>query len=174
MRFHGHPWPQAALNRDWHEWGWKLFHHAAYVTAPWPQLHSQHNPGGVRFDRMSVTEWIDRFIPGGIRSDFGAVCVAAVIDEFGGPPDEMSALNLVYLLGQDASTDSGAQPRSAPQLAGADEKWHIHGGTDQLVTGILARLPRGTLRLGQRLAAVRPARRRRTAAPSTTTARPAR
>jgi monoamine oxidase len=156
MRFHGHPWPQSALNRDWHEWGWKLFHHAAYVTAPWPQLHNAHNPGGLRFDRMSATEWIDRFVPGGTRSDFGALCVAAVLDEFGGPPDETSALNLVYLLGQDASTDSGAQPRSAPQLAGADEKWHIHGGTDQLVTGTLARLPRGTLRLGQRLTAVRP------------------
>jgi monoamine oxidase len=156
MRFHGRAWPQAALNREWHAWGWKLFHHAAYVTAPWPQRHDAHNPGGRRFDHMSVTEWIDRYVPGGTRSDFGALCLAATLDEFGGPADETSALNLVYLLGQDASTDSGAQPRDAPQLAGADEKWHIHGGNDQLITGILSRLPRGTLHLGQRLVAVRP------------------
>ncbi len=155
MRFRGKKWPQAALNRDWHEWGWKLFHHAAFVTAPWPQLYNANNPGGRHFDHMSVTEWIDRYVPGGVRSDFGAVCTAAVLDEFGGPADQTSALNLVYLLGQDDSTASGAQPHGEPQTAGADEKWHLHGGNDQLITGILARLPHGVLHLGQRLVAVR-------------------
>jgi monoamine oxidase len=156
MRFHGKIWPQAALNRDWHDWGWKLFHHAAYVTAPWPQLYHQNNAGGRHFDHMSVTEWIERYIPGGVKSDFGQVCIAAVLDEFGGPADQTSALNLVYLLGQDDSTASGAQPHGEPQLAGANEKWHLHGGNDQLITGILARLPRGVLHLGHRLMAVRP------------------
>ena len=102
-----------------------------------------HNAGGRRFDHMSVTEWIDTLHPRRGQSDFGAVCIAAVLDEYGGPADETSALNLVYLLGQDASTASGAQPHGEPQLAGADEKWHIHGGNDQLITGLLARLPRG-------------------------------
>jgi monoamine oxidase len=156
MRFHGREWPQAALNRDWHDWARELFHHAAYVTAPWPQLYNASNPGGRRFDHMSVTEWIDAYIPGGVASDFGAVCIAATADEYGGPAEETSALNLVYLLGQDASTASGAQPHRAPQLAGADEKWHIHGGNDQLITGLLTRLPAGVLRLGERLVAIRP------------------
>lgn len=156
MRFHGKKWPQAALNRDWHDWAWKLFHHAAYVTAPWPQLYHAGSPGGRRLDRMSVTEWIDTYIPGGVASDFGALCIAAAADEYGGPADETSALNLVYLLGLDASAASGAQPRGAPQLAGGNEKWHIHGGTDQLITGLLTRLPAGVLHLGQRLVAIRP------------------
>jgi monoamine oxidase len=156
MRFRGRAWPQAALNRDWHEWGWKLFHHAATVTAPWPQLHNAHTAGGRRLDHMSVTEWVNAYIPGGTASDFGALCIAATLDEYGGPADETSALNLVYLLGQDASTASGSQPRRAPELAGANEKWHIHGGNDQLITGILARLPSGALHLGERLTAVRP------------------
>ena len=104
---------------------------------------------------MSVTEWIDDYIPGGVKSDFGALCIAATLDEFGGPADETSALNLVYLLGQDASTGSGSQPRGAPVLAGADEKWHIHGGNDQLITGLLSRLPNGVLKLGERLVAIR-------------------
>jgi monoamine oxidase len=156
MRFHGRPWPQSALNRDWHEWGWRLFHHAANVTAPWPQLHNASTAGGRRFDRMSVTEWVDTYLPGGTGSAFGALCIAATLDEYGGPPGETSALNLVYLLGQDASTASGAQPRRSPALAGADEKWHIQGGNDQLITGLLARLPAGALHLGERLTAVRP------------------
>jgi len=156
MRFNGKKWPQAALNRDWHEWAWKLFHHAAFVTAPWPQRYNASNPGGRRFDHMSVTEWVDTYIPGGVASDFGALCIAAVLDEYGGPADETSALNLVYLLGQDDSVASGFQPHSAPQLAGADEKWHIHGGNDQLIMGLLARLPAGVLKLGERLVAIRP------------------
>ena len=156
MRFHGKRWPQSALDRDWHEWGWKLFHHAAFVTAPWPQEFNNNNAGGRRFDHMSVTEWIDTYIPGGVKSDFGSVCIAAVLDEYGGPADEMSALNLVYLLGQDSSTASGAQPHPEPELGGADEKWHIHGGNDQLITGLLERLPRGVLHLGERLVAIRP------------------
>ncbi len=155
MRFHGRRWSQAALDREWHDWGWKLFHHAANVTAPWPQLHNSSNVGGRRFDHMSVTEWVDAYIPGGVASDFGALCIAATLDEYGGPPDEMSALNLVFLLGLDASTASGNQPHGEPQLAGADEKWHIHGGNDQLISGLLARLPAGVLHLGERLVAVR-------------------
>ena len=96
MRFGGRSWSQAALNKDWHDWAWKLFHHAAFKTAGWPVLYNSYSPGAKRFDQMSVTEWIDEYIPGGVKSDFGALCVSAVLDEFGGPPDEESALNLVY------------------------------------------------------------------------------
>ena len=155
-RFGGQTWSQAGVNQDWHDWGWKLFHDAAFVTAPWPQLYDHSNPGGRQFDQMSVTEWIEGYVPGGTRSDFGALCISAVLDEFGGPPDEQSALNLVYLLGQDDSRGDDVQPRGTPQLAGADEKWHIHGGNDQLISGLIERLPAGTVSLGEQLVAVRP------------------
>jgi monoamine oxidase len=155
MRFGGHPWPQASLNRDWHEWGWQLFHDAAFTTAPWPTLYTTSTPGARRFDHMSVAEWLDAYVPGGIDSDFAAVCVAAVLDEFGGPVDEQSALNLVYLLGQDDSKSDDVQPRPRPQLAGADEKWHIHEGNDQLISGLVARLPAGSVHVDQQLIAVR-------------------
>jgi monoamine oxidase len=157
LRFGGRPWSQAALNRDWHEWAWELFHHAAFKTAPWPILHNSFTPGGLKFDRMSVSEWIEAYIPGGIGSDFGALCVSAVLDEFGGPPDEQSALNLVYLLGQDDTTSNNWQPRKRPALGGANEKWHIHGGTDGLISGLLERMPPGTLELGYELVALRTA-----------------
>ena len=103
---------------------------------------------------MSAAEWIDTYVPGGMGSDFAAVCVAALLDEFGGPVEEQSALNLVYLLGQDDSRGDGAQPRARPQLAGANEKWHVHGGNDKLISGLLARLPAGSVHLGQQLVAL--------------------
>ncbi len=151
----GHIWPQADLSKDWHDWGWKLFHEAAFVTAPWPVLYDSYSPGALAFDRMSVPEWIDANVPGGVKSDFGALCVSAVLDEFGGDPDEQSALNLVYLLGQDDSTGNSFQPRGTPALGGVDEKWHIHGGTDLLITGLLDRLPAGSVNYGQQLVALR-------------------
>ena len=155
MRFHGKKWPQAALNRDWHEWGWKLFHDAAVhdrALAPALQLEQS---GGRRFDHMSVSEWIERYIPAA-SGRFRRGVHRGRARRVRRPGRRASALNLVYLLGQDDSTASGAQPHGEPELDGADEKWHIHGGNDQLITGILDRLPPGVLHLGQRLVAVRP------------------
>jgi monoamine oxidase len=155
LRFGGKPWSQPALNRDWHQFGWKLFHDAAVNKAPWPTLHTHSTKWGRRWDHMSVTQWIEAHVPGGANGDFGRLCISAVLDEFGGPPDEQSALNLIYLLGGDASTNSGNQPHGAPELGGADEKWHIHGGNDQLITGILDRLPAGVVKYGEKLVALR-------------------
>jgi monoamine oxidase len=154
LRFFGRPWSQAKLNADWHEWGWKLFHDAAFDKAPWPVLYDNYTQGALEFDRMSVPEWIEKYVPGGTKSDFGALCVSAVLDEFGGPPEETSALNLVFLLGQDDSTKNGSQPHKTPALGGADEKWHVHGGNDQLIWGVIDRLPTRTLNLGHKLVAI--------------------
>jgi monoamine oxidase len=154
LQFNGKLWSQKALNRDWHHFGWKLFKDAA-TKADWPTTHRHSTKWSRRWDRMSVSEWIDAHVPGGIGGDFGQLCISAVLDEYGGPPEEQSALNLIYLLGGDASTKSGLQPRSTPALGGADEKWHLHGGNDQLITGILDRLPSGVVRLGEKLVSLR-------------------
>jgi monoamine oxidase len=78
-----------------------------------------------------------------------------LLDEYGGPASEQSALNLIYLLGTDDSSASGRQPKNYPVLSATDEKWHIREGNDQLIRGLLGRLPGGAVRLGQRLVAVR-------------------
>jgi monoamine oxidase len=155
FRFAGRFWPQAALNREWHEWGWRLFNDAAFTKAPWPTLYNKHTAWGWRWDHMPAPEWIDAHIPGGLDSDFGRLCASILIDEYGGRGGEESALNLVYLLGMYDSVPSGRQPKGSPQLSGTDEKWHIRGGNDQLISRLIERLPPGTVHLGQRLVAVR-------------------
>jgi monoamine oxidase len=155
LRFKGRIWPQAALNRDWHEWGFRLFYEAAFVKAPWPTLHDSSTPSGRRWDHTPAPEWIEQHIPGGLDSDFGRLCVAVLLDEYGGPVAEQSALNLIYLLGTDDSSPSGQQPPGRPQLSATDEKWHIRGGTDRLIQALIAALPSGTVHLGARLEAVR-------------------
>jgi monoamine oxidase len=154
FRFDGRSWSQAAVNRDWREFGRRLFREAA-ATASWPTTHRRHTASAARWDRMSVTDWSDAHIPGGSDGDFGRLCIAAVLDEYGGAADDQSALNLIYLLGADSSRRTGVQARSAPQLDGGNEKWHIRGGNDQLIAGILRGLPDGVVRLGHRLLALR-------------------
>jgi monoamine oxidase len=103
---------------------------------------------------MSVVEWIERYVPGGMGGRFGKLCYSDVISEYGGPPENQSALNLVYLLGYDDSTKDGYQPPTYPVLAGSDERWHIQGGNDQLIDGLVSRLPEGTIDFGRQLTAL--------------------
>jgi monoamine oxidase len=155
MRFGGRFWSQAALDRDWHGWARALFLDAANNKAPWPTLYNSSSAWGRRWDHMPASDWIDKNIPGGRDSDFGQLCAAVLLDEYGGPVEEQSALNLVYLLGFDDSTASGLQPKTYPELSGTDEKWHIHGGNDQVISGLARRLPAGSIRVGERLVALR-------------------
>jgi monoamine oxidase len=155
FRFDGRFWPQSALNREWHDWGFRLFYDAAFNKAPWPTLHNNHTAWGERWDHTAAPDWIEEHIPGGIDSDFGRLCVALLLDEYGGPVAEQSALNLVYLLGLYDSVPSGRQPAGQPQLSGTDEKWHIREGNDQLIWELIRRLPAGTVHLGERLEGIR-------------------
>jgi monoamine oxidase len=154
FRFGGEPWSQEALNRDWHEWAYELFFDAAFRKAPWPTLYDRAGARAKDWDAMSSVDWIAAHIPGGLDSEFGQLCVSILLDEYGGPVEEQSALNLVYLLGMYDSAPSGRQPETSPELSGTDEKWHIRHGNDQLVSGIIERLPSGTVRLGQELVAL--------------------
>ena len=153
--FSGRPYTQAMLNADWHEFGWSLFHRAA-LSASWPTTYTQYNADGLALDRQSVSEWIEANVPGGSSSAFGKLCYYDVESEYGGPADRQSALNLIYLLAYDDSLrGAGWQPKGAPILAGTNEKWHVHDGNDQIITGLLGELPEGTVRTGQQLVALR-------------------
>ena len=151
--FNGVRYTQRELNRDWRDFGWKLFHDAAREVGNVNYRHYSNQ--AKKLDNTSVAEWIDDNVPGGLPSPFGKLCYADVLDEYGGPPEKQSAVNLIYLLGLDASRGNGNQPRSWPELGGSDEKWHIRGGNDQLITGLVSELPAGTINLDYRLEALR-------------------
>jgi monoamine oxidase len=151
--FSGERYTQKELNEDWRDFGYALFREAVR-RAPSANYRSYSHDAYV-WDHMSVAEWIDRYVPGGLSGRFGKMCYADVISEYGGPPETQSALNLLYILGYDASTLSGYQPHGHPVVAGSDEKWHFAGGNDQLVSGLAARLPQGTIHHGHRLIALK-------------------
>jgi monoamine oxidase len=145
---------QAQLNRDWQAWAWTLFHDAV-KTVPWPQSYDSYNATGYQWDQMSASEWMERFQPGGSSSDFAAACLQSLIDEYGGDPADQSALNHTMIMGYfDSANGQGYQPTDSPYLAGTDERWHISGGNDQLVSGLVSQLPAGTVSTDQTLVAL--------------------
>jgi monoamine oxidase len=151
----GGRYTEEMLNTDWHEFGWSLFQRAA-AAAPWPTTHRNRTPASIALDAMSAAEWIDANVPGGLASDFGRLCYLDVESEYGGPPEEQSALNVIYLLAYDDSIPgTNIQPKGTPALGGTDEKWHVEGGNDQIVSGMLSQLPNGTTRVRQQLVALR-------------------
>lgn len=91
-------------------------------------------------DEMSVAEWLDGNIAGGARSLTGSFADAQMASEFGLDANKLSALNLLY------------EYIEAP--AGADERFHISGGNDQLVSGLDGLLPDGTIAMDSPLEAI--------------------
>jgi len=150
----GGRYTEAMLDADWHEFGWSLFQRTV-ASAPWPTTYLTRTPASIALDNQSAAEWIDGNVPGGLASDFGRLCYLDVESEYGGPPEEQSALNVIYLLAYDDSVPrSNIQPRRTPALGGSDEKWHVEGGNDQIVAGMLSELPAGATRTNQQLVAL--------------------
>jgi monoamine oxidase len=151
----GARYTQAQLDADWQAWGWSLFNNAIQ-TVPWPQSYNSYNATGYQWDHMSVPQWMSQYMPGGAAGNFGAMCVQNVIDEYGGDPADQSALNLTMILGYyDSANGRGYQPKNSPYLAGTDERWHVTGGNDQVVTGMVNQLPAGSIQTGQVLVALK-------------------
>ena len=151
----GARYTQAMLDADWQANAWALFNDAVRV-APWPTRFTTFSQAGFDWDHVSVVDWIEQHVPGGLDSPFGKLCYYVVVSEYGGPPELQSALNLVYILGYDDSRNGqGFQSSSTPSLYGTDEKWHIHGGNDQLIGGMVRQLPSGAIRTGHQLIALR-------------------
>jgi monoamine oxidase len=105
-------------------------------------------PAGVALDRMSIREWLEARVPGGASSRLGRLLDVAYALEYGALTTDQSALNLVYLLGEQP-------PGGRLSLTGlSDERYRIAGGNDRLPRAIAARLPTDAMRLRWRLRAL--------------------
>ena len=124
----GRVYTYADANADWHDVGYHAFRTAA------GQLQS--TAGATRLDRMSVPEWLDSTEIGS-GSRFGKLMLANTVTENGGDPGDQSAQDLIYLL-------TGNSRSSLEPLPGDDERFHIVGGNDQLVSRMIAQLPPDT------------------------------
>ena len=85
------------------------------------------------FDEMSMAEWFDANVPGGLGSPLGRAFSHDQTGWYGLDPDRLSATNLIDYYAVD--------------YPGGDERYTVHGGNDQVPERLLRSLPDGTVRL---------------------------
>ncbi|HET8872466.1 MAG TPA: NAD(P)/FAD-dependent oxidoreductase, partial [Gaiellaceae bacterium] len=101
--------------------------HSDLSAASYPTLFDSFTPRGYELDHMSVVDWIEESVPGGLDSKLGQLLAVAYTIEYGADSDEQSSLNLIYLLGY----------RGQGQLrifGASNEKYRVTGGNDQIPT----------------------------------------
>jgi monoamine oxidase len=98
-------------------------------AAPWPQTYDKHTQRGWELDHMSVTDYISQYIPGGLASRLGKLLKLLMDASAGIAATDTSALDLVGFFAQ----------------RGSDERFHIRGGNDQVVSRMAATLDAGQI-----------------------------
>ena len=120
--------------------------HRDVSAASYPTLFDSSTPRGRELDRMSIVDWIERYVPGGRRSRLGSLLEVAYTIEYGGEASEQSSLNMLYLL---AYIGQGQMRIFGP----SNEKYHVRGGNDQITDRLAAALG-DRVRLGSRLESI--------------------
>ena len=121
--------------------------HRDLIEAGYPTLYNSYTERGAELDQMSITDWINQTVPGGLDSPLGQLLEVAYTIEYGAECDIQSALNLIYLLGYNS-------PGQFTVFGQSNEKYHVRGGNDQIVTK-LASLLDSQINTGQALVALR-------------------
>lgn len=115
--------------------------------------YERATPLGRKLDALSMSAWIEKYIPGGMRSQLGRLIADAYWNEYGVDLDRQSSLNLVYMLGE--QDEYGANGGRLNVLGYSDQRYTMAGGTQRLPRAIAATLPRGSVRMRHRMTAIR-------------------
>ena len=107
--------------------------HRDLIEAGFPTLYNSYTARGAQLDQMSVSDWINQTVPGGLGSRLGQLLEVAYTIEYGAECDVQSALNLIYLLGYNS-------PGQFTLFGHSNEKYHVRGGNDQIVTRLASLL----------------------------------
>ncbi|MBI3696927.1 MAG: FAD-dependent oxidoreductase [Acidobacteria bacterium] len=120
--------------------------HSDLSAAGYPTLYNSYTARGFELDHLSIVDWINHNVPGGIGSRLGQLLDVAYNIEYGADSGVQSSLNLLYLLGF-------LGPGQLRIFGPSNEKYHVRGGNDQ-IPAVLAAALGGQIRLGQRLEAI--------------------
>jgi monoamine oxidase len=121
--------------------------HSDVSAASYPTQFDHFTARGRELDEMSIVDWIEESVPGGIGSRLGQLLDVAYTIEYGAESSDQSALNLLYLLGY---IGQGNLRIFGP----SNEKYHVRGGNDQ-ITERLGKALAGQITLGSALVAIR-------------------
>jgi monoamine oxidase len=121
--------------------------HSDVSAASYPTQYNLSTQRGRELDAMSITDWINAYVPGGMRSKLGQLLDIAYNIEYGAECNVQSSLNMLYLLGY---SGQGQFRVFGP----SNEKFHVRGGNDQ-VAAALASLVSAQTTTGSELVAIK-------------------
>jgi monoamine oxidase len=121
--------------------------HSDVSAASYPTTFEINTLRGRELDAMSITDWINAYVPGGMGSKLGQLLDVAYNIEYGAECNVQSSLNMLYLLGY---SGQGQLRIFGP----SNEKYHVVGGNDQIPRRLAAQLG-GQINLGHELTALR-------------------
>ena len=125
---------------------WQKIHSDA-SAASYPTTFDSFTERGRQLDRMSIVDWINESVEGGIKSKLGQLLDVAYNIEYGAESSDQSSLNLLYLLAYAGQGQFRVFGKS-------NEKYHVRGGNDQ-VPDRLAQALAGQITTGSQLVAIR-------------------
>jgi monoamine oxidase len=121
--------------------------HKDVSAASYPTLFNSSTDRGRQLDQISITDYINAYVPGGMSSKLGQLLDVAYNIEYGAECNVQSSLNMLYLL---AYSGQGQLRIFGP----SNEKYHVVGGNDQIATR-LANLLQGQIRLGAAMSSIK-------------------
>jgi monoamine oxidase len=128
--------------------------HKDVSAASYPTQYNLSTPRGFELDHISVRDYINAVVPGGILSPLGQLLDIAYNIEYGAETTDQSSLNLLYLL---AYSGQGQLRIFGP----SNEKYHVRGGNDQITTrladilGLASSSSAGQIHLGKAMSSIR-------------------
>ncbi len=114
--------------------------------------YANATPTARRLDSMSMRDWIERYVPGGLDSQLGRLVKESYRNEYGREIAELSALNLVLQLGAQRNYD---RTHEMNVLGYSDQRYILAAGSQALPEAIAAWLPPGSIRFNRRLLSIR-------------------
>jgi monoamine oxidase len=96
--------------------------------------YTSANDYAKKFDTRSVVHWVEAFVPGGLSSRFGQLVINAMGEENAVDAARQSALIVPALFGPDP------QYQFDLYYTGSDQRYHVRGGNDQIVSHLARRL----------------------------------
>jgi len=118
---------------------------SARAAADWRRVGhfrwDRHTRAARALDEMTAAEWLDAALPHRSQRLLRLATEQFMAEEYGLDVGRLSAISMLIAYG--------------PFGAESDERFHVHGGNDQLAWGLAKRLPPGTLQLDRPLTALR-------------------
>ena len=143
--FNGSPYSIDDITDDLKQVWQKI--HSDTSAAGYPTTFDSSTQRGRELDRMSIVDWIEESVPGGMGSRLGQLLDVAYNIEYGAESSVQSSLNLLYLL--------GFAGQGQLRLFGkSNEKYHVRGGNDQIPARLGAALA-AQITTGAELIAIR-------------------